>query len=142
MSQKAAKKKGRAKPAAKKKAKAHLKAKEEKVEEPKPVVKIEPSPQATVLVRHERSMQERRGKGFSSGELSGAGMSMLIARSLRVPTDSRRRSTLDGNVSTLKAWYKPAPKKPSVPKTEKPKAEKPAKKKAKKSKKAEKEKKE
>jgi ribosomal protein L13E len=139
MSEKAAKKKKvkktRAKPAAKKKKiahKAHAKAEEEVKVESAPVVETEPSPQAVVMARHEYSSQERRGKGFSFGELSAAGLTLIVAKSLSVPVDIRRRSVLEGNVGALKGWYKPAPKKAKEPKPEKVKAEKPAKKKEKK----------
>jgi ribosomal protein L13E len=132
-----AKKKAPAKPAAKKKkaVKADAKAEETKGE-PVVVTEAEPSPQATVIARHEYSSQERRGKGFSSGELSGAGLTFIIAKSLRVPIDVRRRSVLEPNVGVLKGWYKPAPKKAKEPRAEKKEqAEKPVKKAAKKAKK-------
>jgi ribosomal protein L13E len=137
MSEKAAKKKVKKtrakKPAAKKKVahKAHAHAKEVKAEAA-PVLEAEPSPQAVVMARHEYSSQERRGKGFSFGELSAAGLTLIIAKSLSVPVDIRRRSVLEGNIGALKGWYKPAPKKAKEPKPEKAKAEKPAKKKEKK----------
>jgi ribosomal protein L13E len=140
MSEKPAKKKARAKPAAKKK----KKAKEEVPAEVKPEparVEMGPAPQVRVMARHDYSTQERRGKGFSFGELSAAGLTYLVARSLKVPVDIRRRSVLDWNVGSLKGWYKPAPKKAKEPKAEeqeeKPKKAKakPAKKKAKKTKK-------
>jgi ribosomal protein L13E len=137
MSEKAAKKKTkktRAKPPAKKKVeqKVHVKAEEEVKAESTPIFEAEPSPQAFVMARHEYSSQERRGKGFSLGELSAAGLTFIIAKSLRVPVDIRRRSVLETNIGSLKVWYKPAPKKERGPKPEKAKAEKPAKKKEKK----------
>lgn len=137
MSKKAAKRKSPAKPAAKKKKAGKAVAKvAEAMAVPAPVVKVEPSPQARVMARHEYSSQERRGKGFSAGELSAVGLTFAVARSLRVPTDTRRGSVLEGNVTALKAWYKVEPKKPAAPKTEKKSpAEKPAKKPAKKAKK-------
>lgn len=98
MSDKAPKKKVRAKPAAKKKAAKEDDKSEAPKDESAPVVQMGPSPQATVMARHEYSSQERRGKGFSFGELAAAGVSFVIARSLSVPVDLRRRSTLDGNV--------------------------------------------
>jgi len=127
-----AKKKAPAKRATKKKAaKAHVKVEETKGESVA-VVEAEPSPEAFVIARHEYSSQERRGKGFSLGELSGAGLTFIIAKSLRVPIDVRRRSVLEPNVGVLKGWYKPAPKKAKEPRAEK---EKPVKKAAKKAKK-------
>jgi len=118
MSEKAAKKKSPAKPAAKKKAeKVDAKVEETKAESQRQVVKAV-APHATVLVRHEYAMQERRGKGFSLGELSSAGLTFVIAKSLRVPVDIRRRSVLEGNSDTLKGWYKPEPKKAKEPKAE------------------------
>jgi hypothetical protein len=59
-------------------------------------------------------------------------LTLIVALSLRVPVDLRRRSALEGNIGALKGWYKPAPKKAKEPKPEKAKAEKPAKKKEKK----------
>ena len=114
MSKKAAKKKAPAKPAAKKKKaeKAESKSVEAKTE-PAPVVSVEPSPQARVIARHEYSSLERRGKGFSSGELSAVGLTFVVAKSLKVPIDVRRRSVLEGNIGALKGWYKPEPKKPA-----------------------------
>ncbi|MDA4132879.1 MAG: ribosomal protein L13e [Thaumarchaeota archaeon] len=137
MSEKAAKKKSPAKPAAKKKAeKVDAKVEETKTVSQKPVVKAVP-PHSTVLVRHEYAMQERRGKGFSLGELSAASLTFVTAKLLRVPVDIRRRSVLEGNTDILKGWYKPEPKKAKEPTAEKkPKAAKSPKKSAKKPKKA------
>lgn len=79
-----------------------------------------PVPQARVTSRHELEMHERRAKGFSFGELSAASITFTIARGLGLPVDIRRRSTLEDNVTELKGWYKPAPRKaPTEPRPEK-----------------------
>ncbi len=62
-------------------------------------------PRAMVSSRHEREMVERQGRGFSIGELKGADLPPLLARRWNLPADSRRRSVLGWNVSSLKKWY-------------------------------------
>jgi ribosomal protein L13E len=107
------------KKAAKKKAPA--KSKKKKAE------KVEAVPRETKseLSRFDGDMYERRAKGFSFGELAAAGLTFTVARVMGLPVDIRRRSSIDGNVSALKSWYVPAPKKAKEPKE--PKAEKKAK---------------
>lgn len=61
-------------------------------------------PEATVLTRHGIGMITRKGKGFSMGELSGAGLRRGMATEWGVAVDVRRRSVLDGNVESLKKW--------------------------------------
>jgi ribosomal protein L13E len=123
MSKKAAKKKAPAKSKKKKAEKVEAVPRETKSEEP--AMKARPAPQASVLSRFDGDMYERRAKGFSFGELAAAGLTFTVARVMGLPVDIRRRSSIDGNVSALKSWYVPAPKKAKEPKE--PKAEKKAK---------------
>lgn len=91
-------------------------------------------PQAVVSSRHSGGMVERRGRGFSEGELAGAGIPVRLARRFGAQIDSRRRSVLDVNVAAMKKWYAPPPRAPATvakPKpTEKPAAKKRTRKKA------------
>lgn len=140
MSAEAPKKKAARKRAAKPKAarkKSEPKKEVEGEEASAPVLIVGASPQAMVLSRHEGDMHERHGKGFSFGELASVGLTKVSALGLGVPVDIRRRSTLEDNVSALKGWYQPPPKKTKEPKTEKPKPAKRKKKAAKKPKKEE-----
>ncbi len=138
MSEEAPKKKVAKKKAAKPKATKKSEPKEaEGAEAPAPAVKLGPPPHAEVLSRYEGDMHERHGKGFSFGELASVGLNKVTALGLGVPVDIRRRSTLEGNVSALKGWYQPSPKKAKEPKAEKPKPKKARKKPAKKLKKEE-----
>lgn len=72
-----------------------------KVAFPRPAGKI---PEAQVLSRHGTEMISRRGRGFSPGELSGAGIAAGLAARWGVKIDSKRRSVLDWNVTSLKGW--------------------------------------
>jgi ribosomal protein L13E len=80
-----------------------------KIERPK-----EPSrpsgmvPRAMVVARHGTGTVKRRGRGFSLGELLRVGLAARLATKWGVRIDYRRRSVLDGNVSSLKAWRAPA----------------------------------
>jgi ribosomal protein L13E len=137
MSEKAAKRKPTKKVAAKRKTtkkKSEPKPEAQATEAIAPAAKLESSPQALVLSRHDGEMHERQGKGFSFGELAAVGLDKVRALGLGAPVDIRRRSTLNENVSTLRGWYKPA-KKAEEPKAEKAKPARPAKKPAKKTKK-------
>jgi ribosomal protein L13E len=69
-----------------------------------------PPPLAVVQARHGDGMVERPARGFSMGELGRAEVPYHVARRLGIQLDLRRRSILEGNVSTLKRWYSP-PKK-------------------------------
>ena len=68
---------------------------------PRPAGKV---PEPMVISRHGTGTIPRRGKGFSLGELSGAGIAPRTASSWGARIDVRRRSVLEGNVSSLKAW--------------------------------------
>ena len=57
-----------------------------------------------VETRHGTEMMSRMGRGFSLGELSGAGLSPNLASGWGARTDSRRRSVLQANTDALKAW--------------------------------------
>ena len=64
-------------------------------------------PSALVNSRHDITMVERAGKGFSMGELADASLPPRMARRWGVSTDPRRRSVLEQNVQTLKKWFTP-----------------------------------
>ncbi len=69
-------------------------------------------PEAMVSSRNGTEMVTRQGRGFSLGELSGAGLARGMASEWRVRVDVRRRSVLDGNVSALRGWkVQPVPPK-------------------------------
>lgn len=61
-------------------------------------------PEAMVSSRHGTEMVTRPGRGFSFGEISGAGLAPRLATNWGVRIDARRRSVLDGNVDSLKGW--------------------------------------
>ena len=61
-------------------------------------------PFATVEVRHGEQTMWRRASGFSRGEVRQAGLSFGLARRWGLLVDDRRRSTLEGNVASLKKW--------------------------------------
>jgi ribosomal protein L13E len=67
-------------------------------------------PFATVTSRNGPDTVERRGRGFSQGELMGASVSRSLALKWGVPTDTRRRTNLDSNVQLLKKWFSGAKK--------------------------------
>jgi ribosomal protein L13E len=72
-------------------------------------------PETSVVSRHGDRMITRRGKGFSAGELRGAGFPRRLAARWGVPTDIRRRSVLQTNVQSLKKWYSPPAKESAEP---------------------------
>jgi ribosomal protein L13E len=61
-------------------------------------------PTPMVLSRHGEGMVSRQGRGFSLGELSGAGVAPRLASRWGVRVDSRRRSVIEGNVGLLRGW--------------------------------------
>jgi ribosomal protein L13E len=65
------------------------------------------APSAWVGSRHDTVIVERAGKGFSMGELAGAGLPPSTARRWGVSTDLRRRSVLERNAQALKLWFTP-----------------------------------
>ncbi len=73
------------------------------------------APVAMVESRHETGMVTRPGRGFSLGELSGAGVNPRLAASWGIRVDYRRRSVLDGNVKSLKGRGVPQPAKRAPP---------------------------
>jgi len=79
-----------------------------------------PAPVALVSSRHEGAMIERQARGFSIGELGGAGFSIHDAGRLGLSMDIRRRTVLEKSVESLKSWFSPpkaAPKpEPAAPK--------------------------
>ncbi|MDE1858439.1 MAG: ribosomal protein L13e [Thaumarchaeota archaeon] len=62
------------------------------------------APEAMVMSRHETEMVSRRGKGFSLGELAGAGVAPRLAAKWGASIDPRRRSVIEANVGSLKEW--------------------------------------
>ena len=62
------------------------------------------TPEAMVSSRHGTGMVNRLGRGFSTGELSGAGLSPRLATNWGVSLDVRRRSVIQGNVDALRTW--------------------------------------
>ena len=84
------------------------KAKENKKTEPvkrvKPVRPPGKPPEAMVTSRHGTEFVTRQGRGYSMGELSGAGLSRKLAFNWGLRLDPRRRSVVDGNVLSLKSW--------------------------------------
>ena len=61
-------------------------------------------PEAVVESRHGIGMVTRPGRGFSLGELTGAGLASRTAAGWGARVDVRRRSVLEGNVALLKGW--------------------------------------
>jgi ribosomal protein L13E len=78
--------------------------------EPKKDMKAKPvrppgkAPQAMVTSRHGTGSVTRLGRGFSMGELAGAGLSPNLASNWGLRLDLRRRSMVDSNVASLKGW--------------------------------------
>jgi len=50
----------------------------------------------------------REGKGFSKEELDAVKLTVTRARSLGIPVDSRRKSSYDDNIETLKEFLEEA----------------------------------
>ena len=77
--------------------------------------------------------KQRKGKGFSSGELKKAGLDKTEARKIGLPVDLRRATAHDENVEVIKAYAekkkaeaKPKPEpKPKTQDKKKPKSKKP-----------------
>ena len=80
-------------------------------------------PSAQVSARHDGEMVSRHGRGFSWGEVKGAGLELHRASDWGLLVDRRRRSVLQNNVEMLKGWassVKAAPPKPrAIEKVEK-----------------------
>jgi ribosomal protein L13E len=62
------------------------------------------APEAVVEARHGTGMTWREGRGFSLGELTGAGLGTKQARGWGVRVDDRRRSVVEWNVEAHKGW--------------------------------------
>jgi len=82
----------------------------------------EPAPWPMVHSRHGLELHERRARGYSMGELASAGITYLAASRATLPLDIRRRSVLGDNVSKLKGWYQPEPKRQHAEAAEEPEA--------------------
>ena len=86
------------------------KAKEEKRTVTTKTTKAKPTkpsgkaPEATIVSRHGTGSVTRLGRGFSMGELAGAGLSPSLASDWGVRIDLRRRSVLEVNVTSLRSW--------------------------------------
>lgn len=110
-----AKKEPKAKPKKPAEKEAPAKRKEETAAPPRAVEVPKPkgeAPRAIVSSRHEGAMIEREARGFSMGELGGAGFTFGTASRLGLATDIRRRTVIEKNVESLKSWFsppKPAP---------------------------------
>lgn len=65
------------------------------------------APQALVMARHSREMKARPGRGFSLGEVAGAGLAPRLVAEWGASLDVRRRSVIEGNVGSLKKWAAP-----------------------------------
>lgn len=62
------------------------------------------APVAIISSRHGTGMVIRQGRGFSLGELSGAGLAPRLASTWGARIDYRRRSVLESNVASLRNW--------------------------------------
>jgi len=62
-------------------------------------------PTAIVEARHDGRMMQRQARGYSLGEVAQAGLNFGLARRWGLVVDDRRRSTLKGNVASLKKWF-------------------------------------
>ena len=61
-------------------------------------------PEAMIVARHGPGVVTRLGRGFSKGEVAGAGLSPRLASSWGARIDGRRRSVIEGNVVLLRHW--------------------------------------
>ena len=73
----------------------------------KPVKPSGKAPEPIVTSRHGTGFVTRQGRGFSMGELAGAGLSPRLASNWGLRLDFMRRSIVEGNVTSLKSWYSP-----------------------------------
>jgi len=87
-----------------KNAKGEKKPEPAKAEKAKPVKPLGKAPEAMITSRHGTGFVTRQGRGFSMGELSGAGLSRNIASNWGLRLDLRRRSVVESNVSSLRSW--------------------------------------
>jgi ribosomal protein L13E len=62
------------------------------------------APVAMVSSRNGTEMVSRQGRGFSLGEVSGAGLDPRSVANGGAHIDVRRRSVIEGNVESLKGW--------------------------------------
>jgi ribosomal protein L13E len=61
-------------------------------------------PPAIVEVRHSGRIMQRQASGYSRGEVEEAGLNFGLARRWGLLVDDRRRSALEGNITSLKKW--------------------------------------
>ena len=93
-----------------------LGASRKKEEKPKHVSRVKilrpagAAPLAVVTVRHGSRLMSRQAKGYSVREVEQAGLGVRLARKWGLSVDDRRRSALEGNVSSLKKWISQAKK--------------------------------
>ena len=87
-----------------KKTKGEKKSETTKVAKAKPVKPSGKAPESMVTSRHGTGFVTRQGKGFSMGELAGAGLSPRLASNWGLKLDPRRRSVIESNVTSLKSW--------------------------------------
>jgi len=88
----------------KKRAKGEEKAVPKKAVKAKPVKPSGKAPEPIVTSRHGTGFVTRQSRGFSKGELAGAGLSPKLASNWGLRLDPRRRSVVEGNVASLKSW--------------------------------------
>jgi ribosomal protein L13E len=86
------------------KAKEGKKAGQTKAKEEKPAKPSGKAPEAMVTSRHGTGLVSRLGRGFSMGELTGAGLSRSLATNWGLRLDLRRRSVVESNVASLRSW--------------------------------------
>jgi len=87
-----------------KKTKGEKKLKPTKVAKSEPVKPSAKAPEPMVTSRHGTGYVTRQGRGFSMGELAGAGLSSRLASDWGVRLDPRRRSIIESNIASLKSW--------------------------------------
>jgi len=87
-----------------KKAKREKKAEQTKAADAKPAKPSGKAPEAMVTSRRGTGFVTRLGRGFSMGELAGAGLSRNLASNWDLKLDLRRRSVVESNVSSLRSW--------------------------------------
>jgi len=87
-----------------KKAKGKKKAEPTKAAKEMPVKPTGKAPEAMISSRHGTGVVTRAGRGFSIGELAGAGLPRNLASKWGLRLDLRRRSVLESNVTSLRSW--------------------------------------
>lgn len=76
------------------------------------------------VARVESRKGRRKGRGFSEAEIKEAGLTIAMARKLKVAVDTRRKSAHDFNIEELKKLKVPEKKRKAKKAVKAPKAEK------------------